>query len=66
MSRHRLQIRGDPAIRHFLFRQLRVNSEFDTRLDVVLYERVTCSGSGVSFHAGIHLASGQVTLQPVI
>ena len=62
MANRRLQIRGDPSIRQFLFSQSRVNNEFDDRLDVVL-ETVTrlLQEHGI-FHAKIHFSSGQVTL----
>ena len=64
MSRHWLQIRGDPSIRRFLFRQSRIDNEFDTRLGEVL-DRVgrLLGGRGI-FHAKVHFSSGQVTLWP--
>ena len=64
MSRRWLQIRGDPSIRRFLFRQSRVDNEFDSRLDEVLARvgKLLCS-RGI-FHAKVHFSSGQVTLWP--
>lgn len=62
MYRRWLQIRGDPSIRRFLFRQSRIDNEFDNRLDEVL-GRVAqlLAGRGI-FHAKVHFSSGQVTL----
>ncbi|MHB8253503.1 MAG: hypothetical protein ACYDEV_07340 [Acidiferrobacter sp.] len=57
-----LQIRGDPAVRQFLFEQRRVDSAFDMQIDRVLARiRVLLSSRGV-FHAKIHFSTGQVTL----
>jgi len=62
MSQRWLQIRGDPSIRQFLFNQIRVDNEFDSRLDEVLEKvRLLLVERGI-FHAKIHFSSGQVTL----
>jgi hypothetical protein len=62
MSRRWLQIRGDPAIRRFLFKQSRIDNEFDSRLDEVLGRvQQLLAGRGI-FHAKVHFSSGQVTL----
>jgi hypothetical protein len=62
VTRHWLQIRGDPSVRQFVFEQERVTNEFDAHLDEVL-GRVDCllREHGV-FHAKVHFSSGQVTL----
>ncbi|UCC56012.1 MAG: hypothetical protein JSU75_11845 [Gammaproteobacteria bacterium] len=62
MSQRWLQIRGDPSIRRFLFRQLRVNSAFDTNMDTVLSKTDHLLRERGIFHAKIHFSSGQVTL----
>lgn len=64
MSRRWLQIRGDPSIRRFLFRQSRIDNEFDNCLGMVLDRvgQLLCS-RGI-FHAKVHFSSGQVTLWP--
>ena len=64
ISRRWLQIRGDPSIRRFLYRQSRSDNEFDNQLEEVL-DRVgqLLGGRGI-FHAKVHFSSGQVTLWP--
>jgi len=57
-----LQIKGDPAVRQFVFEQQRVDNAFDRQLDRVLARaRVLLSSRGV-FHMKIHFSTGQVTL----
>jgi hypothetical protein len=65
MARRWLQIRGDPSIRQFLFRQSRANSEFDAHLDKVLERTTGLLVERGIFHAKIHFSSGQVTLWPL-
>ena len=62
MAQRWLQIRGDPAVRRFVFEQQRVKNEFDAHIDEVL-SRVAClvREHGV-FHAKVHFSSGQATL----
>ena len=62
MSKRWLQIRGDPSIRQFLFRQSRVNNEFDAHLEAVHDSVETLLRERGIFHAKIHFSSGQVSL----
>lgn len=62
MTNRWLQIRGDPSIRQFLFRQSRVNNEFDEHLDEVMVTVGRLLLERAIFHAKIHFSSGQVTL----
>ena len=56
-----LQIKGDPAVREFLFQQQRIESLFDSQLDRV-HEIVQSllTRKGV-FHTKIHYSSSQLT-----
>lgn len=57
-----LQVKGDPAIRGGLFAQQRVQSEIDTRIDVVLplmQELITQHGV---FHGKVHFSSNRATI----
>jgi hypothetical protein len=65
MAERWLQIRGDPSIRRFLYRQLRVTSTFDTNMDNVLSKTDHLLRERGIFHAKIHFSSGQVTLWTV-
>ncbi len=57
-----LQIRGDPAVREFLFQQQRVENDFDRHINQVLARiRVLILKRGV-FHAQIQFSTGEVTL----
>ena len=61
MSKEWLQIRGDPAVRRFLFQQTRETSLFDQRIHrlmEVVEELLTMRGI---FHAKIHFSSNQLT-----
>ena len=62
MANRWLQIRGDPSIRQFLFRQSRVNNEFDDHMETVLKTVNRLLLECGIFHAKIHFSSGQVTL----
>jgi len=56
-----LQIKGDPAVRGFLFQQQRVESLFDTSIDRVheiVHTLLTRKGI---FHSKIHYSSSQLT-----
>jgi len=61
MSRQLLQLRGDPAIRRFLFEQSRVESLFDRRHEELI-ERIEelFLFYGV-FHVQVHFSTSQVT-----
>ena len=56
-----LQIKGDPSVRAFLFEQKRIESLFDTSIDL-LHQIVLAllTRKGV-FHAKIHYSSSQLT-----
>ena len=57
-----LQIRGDPAIRQFLFQQERVENDFDRQINRVLARiRMLILNRGV-FHAQIQFSTGEVAL----
>ena len=61
MSEEWLQIKGDPAVRRFLFQQTREASLFDLRIDRlmdVVEEFLIIRGV---FHAKIHFSSNQLT-----
>lgn len=61
MTEKWLQIRGDPAVRNFLFQQSRVESLFDSdipRLHEVVWALLVHKGV---FHAKIHYSSNQLT-----
>jgi len=61
MSEEWLQIKGDPAVRRFLFQQTRVASLFDQRIDrlmAIVEEFLSLRGV---FHAKIHFSSNQLT-----
>ncbi len=62
MSQRWRQIRGDPSIRRFLFRQSRVDNEFDNDLSGVLAKAGRLLVERGMFHAKLHFSSGQVTL----
>lgn len=62
MSQRWRQIRGDPSIRRFLFRQSRVDNEFDNDLSGVLAKATRLLVERGMFHAKLHFSSGQVTL----
>jgi len=61
MSEQWLQIKGDPAVRRFLFQQTREASLFDQRIDrlMEIVEEFLCM-RGV-FHAKLHFSSNQLT-----
>ena len=62
MTQQWLQIRGDPAVREFVFQQQRVANDFDARLsEVAMRVEQLMRYHGV-FHAKVHFSSGQVTL----
>lgn len=61
MAKEWLQIRGDPAVRRFLFQQTREASLFDQRIDTlmaVVEELLIMRGV---FHAKLHFSSNQLT-----
>lgn len=61
MSNEWLQIKGDPAVRRFLFQQTREGSLFEQRIDELMAtveELLTMRGV---FHAKIHFSSNQLT-----
>lgn len=61
MSKGWLQIRGDPAVRRFLFQQTREASLFDLRIDrlmEIVEEFLLMRGV---FHAKLHFSSNQLT-----
>ncbi len=62
MSRQRLQLKGDPSIRRFVFDQTRSESLFDRRYDELI-DRVEelFLFYGV-FHVQIHMSTSQVTV----
>lgn len=57
-----LQIGGDPALRDWVFAQMRVQNEFDERLDEILERIDILMREHNVFHAKIHFSTGQVTL----
>jgi len=57
-----LQIRGDPAVRQFLFEQRRATAEFDLRIDEVIERVELLMRERSVFHAKVHFSSGEVTL----
>ena len=57
-----LQIRGDPAVRQFLFEQRRATAEFDLRIDEVIERIELLMREHSMFHAKVHFSSGEVTL----
>ncbi|MDA8360862.1 MAG: hypothetical protein M0Z44_02520 [Gammaproteobacteria bacterium] len=62
MAEQWLQIRGDPAVRQFLFQQQRVENDFDRQINQVLARiRVLIVNRG-AFHAQIQFSTGEVTL----
>lgn len=61
MDKRRLQIKGDPSVRRFLFEQKREASLFDQRIDdlmAMVENFLTMRGV---FHAKIHFSSTQLT-----
>ena len=61
MPKRWLQIKGDPAVRRFLFQQQRVESLFDTSIDrihAIVHTLLTHKGF---FHVKIHYSSSQLT-----
>lgn len=61
MKANWLQIRGDPAVRRFLFRQTRTPSLFDRRMDEaldVVEQLLTHHGA---FHVKVHFSSTQLS-----
>jgi hypothetical protein len=60
--RQNLQLKGDPAIRQFLFEQTRAESLFDTRMDELLLTVEHLFLQQSVFHAKIHFSSNQLTL----
>ena len=56
-----LQIKGDPAVRKFLFQQQRVESLFDTSLDRVHKIAHTLITRKGVFHIKVHYSSSQLT-----
>lgn len=60
-----LQIRGDPAVRQFLFEQRRATAEFDLRIDEVIERIELLMRERLVFHAKVHFSSGEVTLWPL-
>ncbi len=61
MNRHWLQVRGDPAVRSFVFQQQRVESLFDTHINELhaIVQQLLCM-RGI-YHAKIHYSSSQLT-----
>ncbi len=57
-----LQIRGDPAVRQFVFEQERVTTDFDRRLNEVIGRVGELIVDRGVFHAKIHFSTGQVSL----
>jgi hypothetical protein len=56
-----LQVKGDPSVRAFLFKQRRIESLFDTdlnRIHEIVYALLTLKGA---FHVKIHYSSSQLT-----
>lgn len=62
MTQKWLQIRGDPAVREFVFQQQRVTNDFDARLSEVSMRIEQLMRYHGVFHAKVHFSSGQVTL----
>lgn len=62
MTQRWLQIRGDPAVRRFVFEQARVKNDFDAHIDEVLTHVACLVREHGVFHAKVHFSSGQVTL----
>lgn len=56
-----VQIKGDPAVRGFLFQQRRVESLFDTAIDRVHAIVQTLLTRKGGFHSKIHYSSSQLT-----
>lgn len=61
-ARRWLQISGDPAVREFVFQQMRVQNLVDEHLDEVLASVDILMRKHGVFHAKIHFSTGQVTL----
>ena len=57
-----LQIRGDPAIRRFLFDQERVDNDFDRQSELIAARATQLVRAHGVFHIKLHFSSGQVTL----
>jgi hypothetical protein len=56
-----LQVKGDPSVRNFLFKQSRIESLFDTDLDrihEIVYTLLAYKGA---FHVKVHYSSSQLT-----
>ncbi len=62
MSQRWRQLRSDPSIRRFLFRQSRVDNGLDGDLPVVMARTSRLLAERGRFHAELHFSSGQVTL----
>ena len=60
MEQHWLQVRGDPAVRSFVFQQQRVESLFDIHINELhaVVQQLLCM-RGI-FHAKIHYSSNQL------
>ena len=61
MPDRRLQVKGNPSVRAFLFQQCRIESLFDTdlnRIHEIVYALLTLKGA---FHVKIHYSSSQLT-----
>ena len=61
MTKQWLQIKGDPAVRDFLYQQTRVESEFDRRIDSLLQIVEVLLIRGGVFHIVIHFSRNQLT-----
>ncbi len=61
MSEQWLQIKGDPAVRRFLFQQTRVASLFDQRIDRLMEIVEEFLNTRGVFHAKVHFSSNQLT-----
>ena len=56
-----LQIKGDPSVRAFLFQQRRIESLFDSEIELIheiIYELLARKGA---FHVKVHYSSSQLT-----
>ena len=56
-----LQIKGDPAVRAFLFQQQRVESLFDSQIDRIHENVVALLARKGVFHTKVHYSSSQLT-----
>jgi hypothetical protein len=61
MNKRRLQIKGDPSVRRFLFEQKREASLFDQRIDELMSIVESFLTMRGVFHAKVHFSSTQLT-----